>query len=957
MKLKLTTKSMLPILMSLLAWSVLSVRSATVQSVSGGDPGEGLDLQGNFLYAVNVGTIGAVGRVGDADFVADNSTGVSVVATDQIPSWGALDFGDTANDNNLERIFASIRHMFSGLPNPIAITLQGLEPGAQYKLQLLFREQCCWRAFDILVNGVLVLDDFSPADAQGGIDAHTYMGVAVVHEFTAATPVMEILLDGSDVSDEYSDHNPIISGFTLERLSAGTDSDNDGLPDDWEFKFFGNLNQTGTDDPDQDGLDNAREFALGTSPTDADTDRDGLTDGEEVNVTRTNPLTADTDGDRLPDKDELTIYKTDPLKADTDGDGFSDYEELRLMTDPLNKDNFPKKTTVGLFTGGDAGEGLDLDGNFIYAINVANFDPAGPIRDAYFSEDTVEGVTLVAGNSGNNWHANPDFGPSMEDQVLALVMSSIRWSDAGSPTTPTISLTFNHLEFGAAYKLQLLFAEEGWPRGFDVFVDQKLVVDDFAPFIWQGGYPKNNGVVITHNFIATGTSVNVTLDGRSVTSLEMTDHNPILQGATLELVAGNTDSDNDGLPDPWEIEAFGNLSQNAQGDPDGDGLSNLEEFLGGTDPTLADTDGDGLSDADEIRIHFTNPLRADSDGDGLSDGAEINVHRTDPNSPDSDRDWLPDGLEVTLYGTDPTKADTDGDGFSDSVELCLLTDPKSANSRPVNPLASVFTGAAAGRGLDLDGTFLYAVNLGGNEDLGQVRDAYFTGDDIPGFAVRSGNIAVNWRQSDLGDTFEDEILNQVMRTIRWSDANAAIPQVTLTLGALKPGNLYKLQLLFAEGVWLRGFDIFVNEKQIADDFSPYRFQGGLGITTNGVVLAYEFTAVAQEAKVELDGRSLSAPGLSDRNALIQGFTLEDLGVAPTLLSITQATITATEVRVTFDCAPGKTYGLAYKADLKEASWQELPGTVTATGATATLIDSDASHRVGRQGYWRVVTKN
>jgi hypothetical protein len=44
------------------------------------------------------------------------------------------------------------------------------------------------------------------------------------------------------------------------------------------------------------------------------------------------------------------------------------------------------------------------------------------------------------------------------------------------------------------------------------------------------------------------------------------------------------DSDFDGLPDDWEQENFGGLSQSGQGDFDGDGWSNLGEFQAGTDP-------------------------------------------------------------------------------------------------------------------------------------------------------------------------------------------------------------------------------------------------------------------------------------------------------------------------------------------------------------------------------------
>ena len=45
-----------------------------------------------------------------------------------------------------------------------------------------------------------------------------------------------------------------------------------------------------------------------------------------------------------------------------------------------------------------------------------------------------------------------------------------------------------------------------------------------------------------------------------------------------------TDSDNDGLPDWWEMKYFGNLNQTAAGDPDGDGWTNLEEYRCGANP-------------------------------------------------------------------------------------------------------------------------------------------------------------------------------------------------------------------------------------------------------------------------------------------------------------------------------------------------------------------------------------
>ena len=48
------------------------------------------------------------------------------------------------------------------------------------------------------------------------------------------------------------------------------------------------------------------------------------------------------------------------------------------------------------------------------------------------------------------------------------------------------------------------------------------------------------------------------------------------------------DDDNDGLPDNWEKQYFGNSTNAvASADPDGDGRSNLQEYIAGTDPTNA----------------------------------------------------------------------------------------------------------------------------------------------------------------------------------------------------------------------------------------------------------------------------------------------------------------------------------------------------------------------------------
>jgi subtilase family serine protease len=69
------------------------------------------------------------------------------------------------------------------------------------------------------------------------------------------------------------------------------------------------------------------------------------------------------------------------------------------------------------------------------------------------------------------------------------------------------------------------------------------------------------------------------------------------------------DSDGDGMPDDWERLYGLNPADpsDASGDPDLDGLSNLQEFRSGTAPFVADTDGDGVGDGLEV-AQGTDPV-------------------------------------------------------------------------------------------------------------------------------------------------------------------------------------------------------------------------------------------------------------------------------------------------------------------------------------------------------------
>jgi len=114
-------------------------------------------------------------------------------------------------------------------------------------------------------------------------------------------------------------------------------------------------------------------------------------------------------------------------------------------------------------------------------------------------------------------------------------------------------------------------------------------------------------------------------------------------------------------------------SDDAVLDFDLDGLTNLEEFLAGTNIFSADSDGDFVGDAQEIS-QGTNPILADSDGDGILDGEERNPFDDSDGDgtinvldADSDNDGLEDGVEVQI-GTDPFNSDSNGNGIPDGSE-------------------------------------------------------------------------------------------------------------------------------------------------------------------------------------------------------------------------------------------------------------------------------------------------
>ena len=135
--------------------------------------------------------------------------------------------------------------------------------------------------------------------------------------------------DSDGIFDMYEEHNSYKSGTKTDRFNADTDSD--GLTDGEEINLY-NTNPT-ANDTDSDGLiDGAEVLDLNTNPNNGDTDDDGV--GDNSDVFPSDPTeTTDTDDDGVGDNSD--VFPSDPTETtDTDGDGLGN-----------NSDGFPLMAT------------------------------------------------------------------------------------------------------------------------------------------------------------------------------------------------------------------------------------------------------------------------------------------------------------------------------------------------------------------------------------------------------------------------------------------------------------------------------------------------------------------------------------------------------------------------------------------------------------------------------------
>jgi hypothetical protein len=389
----------------------------------------------------------------------------------------------------------------------------------------------------------------------------------------------------------------MVFSFNVAGLASG-DTDGDGLPDIWEIAQFGDTSPGNTDDTDGDGLSNATELSDGLSAGNPDSDFDGV-------------------GDRQ----ELTMDGTDPMDA-------SDVTPRRIAYFPMDDANFtsaegqlPRAASGVTSVPGWKGNAVRVD-----AIgDVLNYDwkrPDGSLNYSFktgsvrlwikpdWSSAQMSGTWSRLLEIGGSWGT----GKAYAMLLFNATEPSIIYSEHDGNGHYTEYPTTTPFTWSSQTWHQVVVTWSGTTR--KTYLDGVLAGEDSPNWSYS---PKAADIVakglILGNESPGGQPIYGALDEVEIFNYELTA-GEVSQNYNASAVG---DSDGDGMPDEWEDFYFGPGGALPGANGDGDTLTNIQEYLAGTDPTKSDTDGDGILDGAETT---TSPARADSDQDLMPDSWE-----------------------------------------------------------------------------------------------------------------------------------------------------------------------------------------------------------------------------------------------------------------------------------------------------------------------------------------------
>ena len=275
----------------------------------------------------------------------------------------------------------------------------------------------------------------------------------------------------------------------------------------------------------------------------------------------------------------------------------------------------------------------------------------------YVSWDTIEGV------DGYNISLYNDYDEKLYDYNTTV--SSFRFFDlsegnytaqiyAYDDQNNTNSVVTNTFEVAKITNVQTPIAIDDIAVNFDndntILSWSSSGADYYLVDIFQ------NGAELLSDFVTTDTQLSLDNSYKAqtvtVTVRAMNVANEAADPFSKQLIVVDPyDGDGDGMSDMWETYYLQSLSQTADGDYDGDGLTNGDEYSLKTNPSKVDTDGDHIADADD-----PDPLmKADRNSNYVAD------------------DW------ETFYGIDDILGDKDADGYANYIEYFAGMNPLVAD--------------------------------------------------------------------------------------------------------------------------------------------------------------------------------------------------------------------------------------------------------------------------------------